>query len=406
VTILVSRLGSVRFPRSRLETRRSQEPWVLVVESGRGQNRSALAGVRALAKAGYRAALTVSGPNALAAASRYCHRVVTTAPVGTPGFAADVQSELASFPYLGLMPTSDAAVTALSDPGRPFVDKQVLAKRATDAGLTAPKGSVFETSDELLDSAEDLEYPVVVKASRKLRSRFLTARRIDSATELDALQETPGPLMVQEYVPDQMHSLSGVMWNGRIVVAVHQQHIGIWPPVCGDACLAVTSESTEALEQRVIRLLDGYNGIFQVEMAGEYFLDVNPRVYGSMDLATKAGVNLVGVYWDLVRGVSVEPAGPRIGVTYCWCEGEARRILLRLRRGDAAALHTLPATVGQFITREIWGDPMPMFARLNHVLRSRLPHSVATISRTNHHDQRSLHEPEHLSGDRLPISSR
>jgi ATP-grasp in the biosynthetic pathway with Ter operon len=368
---MVARLPAFRGPGRRGGPLSGRGPWVLVVESGRGQNRSALAAVRALAQAGYRAALTVSSPNALAAASRYCQRVVITVPVDDPGFAAAIEAELDSFPYLGVMPTSDAAITALSDPGAPFVDKRLLAKRATDVGLPVPRDRVFETSDELLNSARDLDYPVVVKTSLKFRSNFLPARLINSPAELDTVRETPGPLMVQEYIPGEMHSLNGVMWKGRLVVAVHQRHLAIWPPVCGDACLAVTTEATETLKQQVVRLLDGYNGVFQIEMLGEYLLDVNPRVYGSVDLAVDAGVNLVGVYWDLVRGVPVEPAAPRIGVTYCWWEGEARRMLLRLRGGEATALHSLPAVAGRFVTRELWGDPMPMVARVRYVRQGR-----------------------------------
>jgi predicted ATP-grasp superfamily ATP-dependent carboligase len=187
-----------------------------------------------------------------------------------------------------------------------------------------------------------------------------------------------------------VHSLGGVMWRGRMVAAVHQRHMGIWPPVCGDACMAVTTEASQTMKEQVARLLDGYNGVFQVEMAGEYLLDVNPRVYGSMDLATEAGVNLAGVYWDLVRGVPVEPVAPRVGVTYCWWEGEARRMLQRLRRGEADALRTLPAVAGQLLTREICDDPMPMLTRLTYMRRVRhgrwAGQGSPTASRRHPHD--------------------
>lgn len=349
----------------------ASQPWVLVVDSGRGQNRSALAAVRSLAEAGYRSAVSVSGPHVLAASSRYCHRVVWTPSVGTRGFAAAVNAELASFRYIGVMPSSDAAVTALSAPGAQFVDKRFLAKRAAALGMPVLWHRVFETSEELLAGADDLDYPVVVKASLKTSLDHRPARRFSSSAELQILLGTSGPFMVQKYVPGEVHSLNGVMWNGRLVVAVHQRHLAIWPPVCGDACIAVTTDAPETLKQQVLRLLEGYNGIFQVELVGDHVLDVNPRVYGSVDLATRAGVNLVGVYWDLVRGAAVEPVAPRLGVTYCWWEGEARRMLLRVRRGEATALETLPAVASRFLTQEIWDDPNPFVTRLRFARQTR-----------------------------------
>jgi predicted ATP-grasp superfamily ATP-dependent carboligase len=134
--------------------------------------------------------------------------------------------------------------------------------------------------------------------------------------------------------------------------------------------MAVTTEPTEILKRQVVRLLDGYDGIFQVELVGEHVLDVNPRVYGSLDLATKAGVNLVGVYWDLVRGAAVDPVAPRTGVRYCWWEGEARRMVLRLRSGEAAAVRSLPAVARQFIG-QLSEDPKPVLTRLRYARRSR-----------------------------------
>jgi hypothetical protein len=150
--------------------------------------------------------------------------------VGTPGFAEAVHAEAVSFPYLGVMPASDAAVTALSTSGAELVDKRLLAKRALDVGLRVPNDRVFETSDELLEGAEDLTYPVVVKASLKTGPDFRPARRIGSSGELRALRDAAGPLIVQQYLPGEMHSLNGVMWKGRLAAAVHQRPPGDLAP--------------------------------------------------------------------------------------------------------------------------------------------------------------------------------
>jgi hypothetical protein len=60
-------------------------PWVLVSEGGYGASRAAVAAVRALAGAGYRAAVTETNGRSLAGASRACARRVTVPRVEGAG---------------------------------------------------------------------------------------------------------------------------------------------------------------------------------------------------------------------------------------------------------------------------------------------------------------------------------
>lgn len=349
-------------------------PWVLVVDSGSGQNRAALAAVRALAMAGYRSAVTVSSEPALAAVSKYCHRVVPTPNVGSPGFAAAVQAETASHAYLGVMPASDAALIALSTPEAAFVNKEKLAKRAADVGLNVPPHRVFDSVHSLANAAKDLDYPLVVKSALKVSILHRPARRMESPADLEQLRGTATPLIVQPYILGEMHSLAGVMWRRRLVVAVHQRHLRIWPPICGDACAALTIAPDEESVRKVERLLTTYEGVFQAEFVGKYLLDINPRVYGSLPLAVTAGANLVGVYWDRVRGLPFEQTTPRLGVKYYWWEGDMRNMLSRWRAGDirtSEAVRALRTTTGIRAVREFLDDPRPAMARVRYAAASR-----------------------------------
>src|SRR5439155_20067813 len=105
-----------------------------------------------------------------------------------------------------------------------------------------------------------------------------------------------------------IRSLAGVAWRGRLVGTVHQRFLRTWPPDCGMASAAVTVEPDLGLEERILALIDGYEGIFQADLAGPYLLDFNPRVYASLPLAVAAGVNLVRVWCDLLRGLDAHTA--------------------------------------------------------------------------------------------------
>jgi predicted ATP-grasp superfamily ATP-dependent carboligase len=345
--------------------------WVLITDGGDGQARSSLAAVRALAVAGYRPAVTVSGASSLAASSRYCARRVVVPPVSDPGYAASVRVEVAARPYLAVLPASDAALLALDAPVRHLVDKAQLVERAGQTGLPVPPTRMFSTADELL-SADDLKFPAIVKPAISM----YPARLIRSRRQLEGAAQRTGPFVVQPYLSEKLRAAAGVLWDGRLVALVHQRYLRTWPGECGTACAAETVGADPDLEARLLRLLDGYQGIFQAQLAGDCLLDLNPRVYGSLPLAVAAGANLPALYCDLLAGRQVRPVRARPGVFYRWVEGDLRHAAwaVRARRvGLGSALLALRPRRHTAHSTESLSDPMPMIVRLRFAATKRRP---------------------------------
>jgi hypothetical protein len=320
-----------------------EEHWALVTDGANGQNRSALAAIRALGMAGYRTAVTVSGPRSVAGASRFCDRLVPVPTVDDAAYAESVAAELARHPYVAVLPASDAAIHALDAPGRDLLDKAELAVRAAAVGLKAPPGRRFASGDELRAAAGELDYPCVVKPLLRTGSRHLPTRRFDSEEELRGRLHPRGPLLVQPALCEEIHAIVGVAWRGRLVAAAHQVHERIWPADCGDACYAVTTAPEPELEAGLEALLADFDGVFQAEFAGPYLLDLNPRVYGSLALAVSAGANLPAVFCDLLRRIDVPPLRARPGVTYHWWEGDVRHLASQWRAGELGAAEAVRA---------------------------------------------------------------
>lgn len=347
--------------------------WVLVTDGVSGQNRSTLAAVRALAHAGYRSAVTVSGNRSIAAASRYCDHVVVAPTVDDPGYTDAIRAETAARTYLTVLPTSDAAMQALEAPGRELLDKEELARRARDAHLEVPPGEVFPDAESLRAAAAGLDYPVVVKPIRRLARRHQPAQRFDGPDHLRHIAHLPGPVLVQPVIDEEMHSVAGVMWRGELVVAIHQRHVRIWPRQCGDACYAVTTEADPLVEKRLSSLLGGFDGVFQAEFAGPCLLDLNPRVYGSLPLAVAAGANPVDAWCRLLRGEEVTPVRARPGVEYRWWEGDARHLANRWRSRElslgqcARALRPLGSASSR---AHALRDPRPALERWRYMSRA------------------------------------
>jgi hypothetical protein len=348
--------------------------WVLVAGGGNGQNKTTLATVRCLAAAGYQPAVTVAVPQSLATSSRYCARLVRTPPVSSPEYGDALRAELADGSYLAVLPTSDAALRALGSPMEYLLDKRLLDTYARAAGLPGPPTESFPTATALQTRAGTLTYPLVVKPTTK---RY-EARRIDSDGDLMRPLPDNGPVLVQPYLSENLSAVGGVIWRGRLVAAVHQRYLRTWPVDCGGAALAVTTAPDLALEDRLVRLLTGYDGIFIAQLAKGYLLDVNPRVYGSIPLAAKAGANLVGVYCDLLLGKAPahEPLRARPGVYYRWLEGDLKHAAHALNHGQAGfgtVLAALRPRLGAAHGPESLHDPGPMLARLRYLVHKQAP---------------------------------
>lgn len=342
--------------------------WVLVTDGAAGgQSRSSLAAVRALAAGGYAVAVTVCGPHSLAAASRGCRRVVAVPPAATGGgYAGAVARELASRDYLTVLAASDVALRALRLPGHDLIEKDVMARRAGEAGLKSVPARRFADGAELRAAAALLDYPVVVKPTL---SR-VPARRVEGPEDLDAGDDA-GPYLVQPYLRAPMEAVGGVIRDGRLVAAVHQRYLRTWPVACGTSCAAVTTEPDARVEAALARLLEGYEGIFQAQFRAGYLLDLNLRVYGSLPLALAGGVNLAATHCAVVAGQDPPVQRARAGVGYRWVEGDLRHVAARVRAGELswpgawAALRPRRGTAHSLLSLR---DPAPTVSRLRHAL--------------------------------------
>lgn len=343
-------------------------PTVLVTGD---QGRIALATVRALAAAGYSTVLTVGEERSIAAASRHCVRTVRVPHVSAPGYAEAVRAELNKHPYLTCLPVNDGALVKLGRPVGHLLDKQELMLRGEAAGFTSPPTRAFDSRVQLMESAGELDYPIVIKPVIRDRRAF----RVESAEQVERTALADGPVLVQPFIDESIRTVGGVMWKGSLVAAVHQRWLRIWPPECGQACAVVTTPHNTDLEDRIVALLEGYEGAFNVQLLGPYLMDVHPRTFGLQTLALAAGVNLAGIWCDLLSGKRVTRVRAPAGVFYRWLAGDLRHMLWALRerrltlRGVTTGFRPHRKTAHG---TESLRDPGPTLARIRfHLERAR-----------------------------------
>ncbi|MDP8899839.1 MAG: hypothetical protein M3N33_01565 [Actinomycetota bacterium] len=342
---------------------------VLVTDDGGGQSRSAIAAVRALSDSSYEPAVAASSPGSLAAASRRTRRVITVPPPDGPGYASAIRSALGEGGYLAALPSSDAALLALGAPVGHLLDKTALATSAEAAGFRPLASRCYPSADALMAHAGLLDYPLVVKP---VFSRF-PARKAAGPPDISNLPQGAGPLLVQPWIEDPIRAVAGVVWGGALVAVAHQRYLRTWPPECGTSSAAETVAPDLEVEEKLLTLLVGYTGIFQAQFAGDFLLDLNPRVYGSLPLAVASGVNLPAILCGLLRGETAALRRARPGVAYRWLEGDLRHIIVGVRSrrlsvaAAASALRPRSHTAHSVFSLR---DPGPQLARLRHILAS------------------------------------
>lgn len=359
----------------RQEDGRHRRP-VLVTDGGNGQNRASLSAVRALGRAGHEVHVTVSQRPSVAGGSRFCARQILVPPVEHPEYRSAVETLVRQHGHVVVLPASDAALLALGCPGGSLVDKGEVARRSALAGFPVIPEEVYPDGHELRRRSGEIGYPVVVKPLARRGTADPAVWRADSPADL-APAEGLGPVVVQQYVSQPMRAVSGVMWDGQLRAVAHQQYLRTWPRDCGVACAAFTTTPDEALERRLPALLEGHDGIFQVQLLGQHVIDVNPRVYGSMALSTRAGLNLPEVLVRLAVGdddAVRRPLRARPGTTYRWLEGDLKHLTEAVSAGDLAwraAVRAAWPSRGTAHGDVSLSDPLPSVARLVYLNRSR-----------------------------------
>jgi predicted ATP-grasp superfamily ATP-dependent carboligase len=344
--------------------------FVLVTD---GEDRAALATTRALARAGHSVVVAAGRRPAPAQWSSACtRRLLFPRSLDAERFVRASTEELASGDYNTLTPTTDAALLALSsfreclpralrsslpphDVVTRSLNKPALLDASAQAGFAVPESEECADRGAVFAAAASLGFPLVVKPTMSIvvvdgRARREAARVVRNGVQLDnALSALGTPVLVQRFY-ERAHvlSLAGVASEHGLAAVVAARWRRRWPTVDGAASFAETvvppSSAVRGAETLVGAL--GWRGIFELELLalgrGQFApIDLNPRPFGWMTLALRAGANLPALWLDCLRGLDPPVVVARSGVRYRWEEGDFRHLVWQVRRGRPRAAATV-----------------------------------------------------------------
>jgi predicted ATP-grasp superfamily ATP-dependent carboligase len=382
---------------------------VLVTNASRG---SAIAFIRSLGRRGVEVIAGDHLPRSAGFRSRYASRsFVYPDPAEAPEAAIDELLGEAARRHVDLLvPVSDEILLPLSAARDRFAGVCALAIPEPDAlavvtdkgatvdlgrklGVPVPRTALAHDVDEALAVADGLGWPVVVKpvASRVYRDGAVAAFKVAYAESPDALAaqiarlEGRCPALLQQYHAGEGHGVELLTDRGRPVAAFQHRRLHEVPITGGASALRESVALDPVLYDYAVRLLAElrWTGLAMVEFRvgpdGPLLMEINGRIWGSLPLAVKSGVDFPLRLVELHLGRRLDPAagatsveGVRsrnVGLELVWIASVLRRhrrypFLPAPRRRDAvaAALRLpLPRDGFDVLCRD---DPLPAFAEL------------------------------------------
>lgn len=316
---------------------------VLIVDEGR--DRASVAAARALVSGGWKVG---TGSHARNLASRSSatvawHHIVHTDD-GDDAFADNVDEVVRTHGYDAVFPGWERALVALSarrdrlsfpvgygrhDGILTAIDKWRLQPLARAAGIAVPR-TVPATPEGL----GELDGAIVVKPSSQVDARVATAvfdgrdQALDQARRIEALG---GQAIAQERLVGRLDAVSLVAGPDGILSIAQQVAEHSWPRPVGVTAFGRTVAVDPVLRAAIERLLEAlaWKGIAQLQFlvgpdGTPKLIDFNPRLYGSIPLAVRAGANHPDTWARMITGRPVVPSEGRPGAVYQWFSRDLR----------------------------------------------------------------------------------
>jgi predicted ATP-grasp superfamily ATP-dependent carboligase len=343
-----------------------------------GEQRAALATVRSLGRAGYEVHVCATRAHSIASASRYVtasHKVAD--PLRGPrNFLADVSRVAAAIRADVLLPVTEAALLAVL-PHRdqfacaiPFADagafsricdKREVLETAMKHGISVPDQAAIAAPADSSRLNGKLHFPVVLKPSRSVAGKegkrihtgvSYAADAEDLHNALEAIPDAAYPVLLQQRINGPGFGVSVLVWNGELLAAFAHRRIREKPPSGGVSVLRESIPLDPDLLSRSLALLRDFNwqGVAMVEYKLDaetglpYLMEINGRLWGSLQLAVDAGVDFPVLLVHAALGGHPQPVTTyRSGVRLRWEWGEVDHLLASLFHSPVAMT---PTTAG------------------------------------------------------------
>lgn len=378
-----------------------------------GTERAALAAARSLVASGHTVYVTASKRTALAGVSHGVNfERIGSDPLADPErYAAEIGALARRLEIRVILPVTDPSVEALLEfssglspevslplPSlaayRQASDKYQMLNLARMVGLAVPETITLFHPDDGSSVPGATFFPAFVKPHRSVvaadggaqgRQKLgvvLAQSVADCRAKLADLPASAYPVMLQQRVVGPGEGMFALRWNGGLVAQFAHRRLREKPPGGGVSVYRESIAMPPALEtsgRRILERLD-WRGVAMIECKRDLktgrhlFMEINGRLWGSLQLAIDAGVDFPGLLVACALGDRIESSNfYRPGVRSRWFWGDVDNLYLRLTRsadslGMEGGSQGRVGAIQEFLnffraedSEEIWrrNDPQP-----------------------------------------------
>lgn len=306
-------------------------PQVLISDA---QPRMTLAVVRSLGKKGLKVWAAEKTRFAPALFSRYCSRALLSPDPGThpEDYYQWLVNILTHHPFEVFIPVDDAtlevvmshrveldSLTRMALPPvesyRIAVDKGLTVQAAYEAGLTCPPTIFPNNKEDALAQADKLQYPLVIKPRKSSGARGITFvnSKEELAEKYQSVQARYLNLIIQEYIPPVAKYSVCLLFDrrSRLKASFVQKQIRHYPEDIGTSVVQEGVYFPELVGQALLLMEKlPWFGVAELEFlidkeGHSFFLEINPRFWGSLYNAILAGVDFPWLLYLLARDKEV-----------------------------------------------------------------------------------------------------
>jgi predicted ATP-grasp superfamily ATP-dependent carboligase len=220
-------------------------------------------------------------------------------------------------------------------------DKSKTIQFCKKIGIHVPYTYTDFERDDLATIAKEVKFPIVIKARSgtgvKMGLRYANTaqelfEKFDEITSFESksLAESYRSPLIQEFIPGYIHDVCSVSFKGKVLNILTQVRQLMYPITGGVGAINYTTHNDDLIKtsRMLLEALD-WNGPTQIEYKydprdGKYkLIEINPKLWGTLDLSIKTGMNFPGMIRDILLDKKVAKNTYPTGVRYIFHYSQA-----------------------------------------------------------------------------------
>ena len=260
-------------------------------------------------------------------------------------------------------------------------DKQATAQHCREIGIDAPATFFDYAESDLPAIANNLRFPVVLKARSgsgvKSGLRYATNQtellakyhELSNLIHANEHAEYANPI-IQEFIPGYVHDACLLLENGKTLATLTQIRRLMYPITGGVGAINYTTHDAE-LRAVSIQLMESLDWTGPAEVEFKYderdkkykLIEINPKLWGTLDLSIQSGVSFPVLIRDLLMGEKVTQPAYDAGNVYYFLYPQTSLARLQYLSTFGKWNPRIPVKITRKFRDVDWGDFKPLLGR-------------------------------------------